>query len=195
MSRLKKQIEFIVEIDKIKDIFRRTSLFHQPDRKENDAEHSWHISVMALILQEYSNDKNIDMLKVIKMLLMHDIVEIHAGDYFIYSEDKEEKFKKEQEGAEILFGLLPEDQKNEYIELWNEYEKNETPEAKYATVLDRLEPILQNHINEGGSWEEYNVTADQIFNSCNVIKEGSEELWNYVVDIINENIEKGIIKK
>ena len=195
MDRLKKQIEFIIEIDKVKDIYRRTSLFNQKDRRENDAEHSWHISMMALILAEYSNDKAIDMLKVLKMLLIHDLVEIYAGDYFVYTEKIEEKLEKEKEGAQKIFGLLPEDQKEEYIKIWHEFEEAETPEAKFATVLDRLQPILQNHINSGGTWTEYNITAEKIINRTQNMKEGSETLWNYVEEIIKENIEKGILKE
>jgi len=195
MDRLKKQIEFIIEIDKVKDIYRRTALFNQKDRRENDAEHSWHISMMALILAEYSNDKAIDMLKVLKMLLIHDLVEIYAGDYFVYTEKIEEKLEKEKEGAQKIFGILPEDQKEEYLKIWHEFEEAETPEAKFATVLDRLQPILQNHINSGGTWTEYNVTAEKIINRTQNMKEGSETLWNYVEEIIKENIEKGILKE
>jgi putative hydrolase of HD superfamily len=195
MDRLKKQIEFIIEIDKVKNIYRRTDLFNQKDRRENDAEHSWHISMMALILAEYSNDKAIDMLKVLKMLLIHDLVEIYAGDYFVYTEKIEEKLEKEKEGAQKIFGILPEDQKEEYLKIWHEIEEAETPEAKFATVLDRLQPILQNHINSGGTWTEYNVTAEKIINRTQNMKEGSETLWNYVEEIIKENIEKGILKE
>jgi len=195
MDRLKKQIEFIIEIDKVKNIYRRTDLFNQKDRRENDAEHSWHISMMALILAEYSNDKAIDMLKVLKMLLIHDLVEIYAGDYFVYTEKIEEKLEKEKEGAQKIFGILPEDQKEEYLKIWHEFEEAETPEAKFATVLDRLQPILQNHINSGGTWTEYNVTAEKIINRTQNMKEGSETLWNYVEEIIKENIEKGILKE
>ncbi|BDU50423.1 HD domain-containing protein [Haliovirga abyssi] len=192
-NRLKKQIEFIREIDKIKEIYRHTSLFGK-DRKENDAEHSWHICVMAIVLSEYSNEKNMDMLKILKMLLIHDLIEIYSGDYIVYTEKEVEKEKKEKEGAEKIFSILPEDQSKEFKDIWVEFEERKTIEAKFARVLDRLEPILQNYYNKGDSWVKYNISAEKIIEKNRIIKDGSEEIWKYVEGMINEYLEKGIIK-
>jgi len=192
-DRLKKQIEFIKEIDKIKDIIRKSTRFAS-NKKENDAEHSWHICVMAMVLAEYSNSKDIDMLKVLKMLLIHDLVEIHAGDYIFYTDKQAEKEQKEKEGAEITFGILPEDQKKEFIGLWNEFEARITPEAKFARVVDRLEPIMQNYHNGGDGWIEHKISSDMILDKNSIIKDGSEELWEFVKSIVADTVGKGIIK-
>lgn len=194
MERLKKQLDFIIEIDKIKNIYRHTSLF-DGNRKENDAEHSWHISLMALIFSEYANEANINMLKVLKMLLIHDLVEIHAGDYIVYTEKVEEKAAKELEGAKKVFGLLPDDQEKEFMDLWLEFEKRESKESKFASVFDRFEPILQNYINGGGTWTEFDIKSSQIIDKNSIIKDGSETIWNYVENILNEFLEKNIIQK
>lgn len=195
MEKLEEQLKFIIEIDKIKEIYRHTSLFNKKGRKENDAEHSWHICMMALTLKEYSNDINIDILKVIKMLLIHDLVEIYSGDFIIYTEKEQEKLEKEKIGAEKIFSILPNEQKKEYLELWQEFEEKITSESKFASALDRFEPILQNHTNEGETWVEYSINYDKIISKNKIIKEGSEILWKYIENIIEENIEKGYIKK
>lgn len=192
-DRLKKQIDFIREIDKVKDIIRRSKRF-ESDLYENDAEHSWHIAVMAVVLFEYSNRKDIDLLKVIKMLLIHDLVEIHAGDYIFYTDKQAEKEQKEKEGAEKIFGLLPEDQKIKFKGLWEEFEERVTPEAKYARVLDRLEPIMQNYYNEGRDWVKHKITSEMILDRNSIIRDGSEEIWDYVQSIVEETVAKGIIK-
>lgn len=190
-EKLKKQIDFIIEIDKIKSIIRKTKLF-DGTRYENDAEHSWHICMMAIILQEYSNEK-IDLLKVLKMLLIHDIVEIDAGDYLVYTDKNAEKNEKEKKAAKRIFSLLPDEQGNELLMLWKEFEGKETAEAKFAFALDRLEPVMQNYFNNGAAWKEHDVKYEKIININNKIKDGSTVLWQYAESIIDEIKNSGVI--
>ena len=191
---LLKQIAFIKEIDKVKYIQRKTKLFNS-DRNENDAEHSWHLAIMAVVLAEHSNE-NIDVLKVIKMLLIHDIVEIDAGDTFIYDTQKNHTNTDEERlAANRIFGFLPKAQAEELIEIWEEFEAGETKEAKFAKSMDRLEPLLQNTSNNGGTWAEFGVDYDKVYNKKKVIKDGSEVIWNYAENLINESVEKGILAK
>ena len=191
---LLKQIEFIKEIDKIKYIQRKTKLFNS-DRNENDAEHSWHLAMMAVVLSEYS-DRKIDLLKVIKMVLMHDIVEIDAGDTFLYDKVKShDNTEEEKKCAERIFGILPEKQAAEFIEIWSEFENGTSNEAKFAKSLDNLEPILQNASNNGGTWKEFEVDYETVFEKKKVIKKGSEKLWNFTKNILNDSLKKGILAK
>ena len=193
-DNLLKQIAFIKEIDKVKYIQRKTKLFNS-DRNENDAEHSWHLAIMAVVLAEHSNE-NIDVLKVIKMLLIHDIVEIDAGDTFIYDTQKNHTNTDEERlAANRIFGFLPKAQAEELIEIWEEFEAGETKEAKFAKSMDRLEPLLQNTSNNGGTWAEFGVDYDKVYNKKKVIKDGSEVIWDYAENLINESVEKGILKK
>ncbi|MDQ2178310.1 HD family hydrolase [Marinifilum sp. D714] len=193
-ENLLKQIEFIKEIDKIKYIQRRTKLFHS-DRNENDAEHSWHLAMMAIVLSEYS-DVKIDLLKVIKMVLIHDIVEIDAGDTFIYDQNKNhDNTEEELKCAKRIFGMLPEKQAAEFIEIWTEFEDGISNEAKFAKSMDRLEPLLQNTSNNGGTWEEFGVKYQTVYDKKKIIKNGSTELWNYTEKLLEESVEKGILKK
>lgn len=193
-NNLSHQIAFIKEIDKIKYIQRRTKLFNS-DRRENDAEHSWHLAMMAIVLSEYS-DEEIDLLKVVKMVLIHDIVEIDAGDTFLYDQNKShDNTEEELKAAQRIFGLLPEKQGLEFIELWKEFETGITPEAKFARSMDKLEPLLQNTSNNGGTWEEFGVKYQSVYDKKKIIKEGSKELWNFAEKIIDESVEKGILKK
>ena len=191
---LLKQIEFIKEIDKIKYIQRKTKLFNS-DRRENDAEHSWHLAMMAVVLSEYSDHK-IDLLKVIKMVLIHDIVEIDAGDTFLYDKLKShDNTEEEKKCAERIFGILPEKQATEFIEIWSEFENGTSNEAKFAKSLDNLEPILQNASNNGGTWKEFEVDYETVFQKKKVIKKGSEKLWNFTKNILTDSVEKGILAK
>lgn len=193
-TELLKQIEFIKEIDKIKYIQRRTKLFNS-DRNENDAEHSWHLAMMAIVLSQYS-DAEIDLLKVIKMVLMHDIVEIDAGDTFIYDQNKNhDNTEEELKAAKRIFGLLPEKQAAEFIEIWKEFETGTSNEAKFAKALDRLEPLLQNTSNNGGTWKEFGVKYQTVYEKKKTIKGGSTELWDYAEQLINDSVAKGILKK
>lgn len=191
---LLKQIDFIREIDKIKYIQRRTRLFNS-DRHENDAEHSWHLAMMAIILAGHSNAA-IDILKVVKMVLIHDIVEIDAGDTFIYDTQKNHTNTEEElEAAKRIFGLLPADQAKELIEIWQEFEEGQTAEAKFAKSMDRLEPLLQNTSNNGGIWAEYNVDYQKVYDKKKVINEGSSSIWHFAENLLNESVENGILIK
>ncbi|MCF2489306.1 HD family hydrolase [Dyadobacter sp. CY347] len=194
ISNLIKQIEFIKEVDKLKYILRKTKLFNS-DRNENDAEHSWHLSLMAIVLAGHANFP-IDLLKVVKMLLIHDIVEIDAGDTFIYDTQKNHSNTDEERlAANRIFGLLPADQANELIAIWEEFEEGQTNEAKFARAMDRLEPLLQNTSNNGGTWTEFGVSYEKVYAKKQIIQQGSESIWQYAEQLINESVEKGILKK
>ena len=189
-ERLEKQLAFALEIDKEKNVFRQTSLSGH-GRKENDAEHAWHMAVMAYLLKEYSNE-DIDIAKVMIMCLIHDIVEIEAGDSYAY-DDAELATQKEREDAakEKIFSMLPEDQKEEFIALFDEFEAYETPEARFAHVMDNLQPLILNNSNDGGDWKEHNVTAKQVYARQSLNKLGSEKLYEKTEEILKENIRKG----
>lgn len=193
-ENLEKQIAFIKEIDKVKYILRQSTLFNS-DRRENDAEHSWHLAVMAIVLAEHSN-KPIDLLKVLKMVLIHDIVEIDAGDTFIYSTTEDhDNTEEELAAAKRIFGILPEEQAQELIAIWKEFEAGETKEAKFAKSLDRFEPLLQSASNNGGTWVEHDVPYHKVYNVNKAIKNGSATLWDYADNLLDECVEKGFLKK
>ncbi|ESU24379.1 metal dependent phosphohydrolase [Flavobacterium enshiense DK69] len=193
-ENLLKQVAFIKEIDKLKYIQRKTKLFNS-DRHENDAEHSWHLAMMTIVLAEHS-DKPIDVLKVLKMVLMHDIVEIDAGDTFIYDTQKNHTNTDEELiAAKRIFGLLPKEQAEEFIAIWQEFEEGITDEAKFAKSMDRFEPLLQNVSNNGGTWAEFNVPYQKVYDKKKAIKDGSATIWEYAEDLINKSVEKGILKK
>ncbi len=191
---LQKQLAFIREIDKLKYILRKTTLFNS-NRNENDADHSWHLSLMALVLAGHANQP-VDLLKVIKMLLIHDIVEIDAGDTFIYDTQKShDNTTEEREAANRIFGLLPDDQASDLIAVWEEFEAGQTADAKFARAMDRLEPLLQNSSNNGGTWAEFDVRYDAVYAKKKIIQNGSDTIWQYAEQLLNENVEKGILKK
>ena len=191
---LLKQLAFIKEADKLKYILRKTKLFNS-NRNENDAEHSWHLSLMALVLAGHANQP-VDLLKVIKMLLIHDIVEIDAGDTFIYDTQKShDNTAEEREAANRIFGLLPDEQSSELIAVWEEFEAGQTDEAKFARAMDRLEPLLQNTSNNGGTWTEFDVRYDSVYAKKKVIQNGSNTIWQYAEQLLNENVKKGILRK
>ncbi|GAB4034068.1 HD domain-containing protein [Spirosoma gilvum] len=193
-TNLSRQIEFIKEVDKLKYILRKTKLFNS-DRNENDAEHSWHLALMAIVLAEHA-DVQVDLLKVIKMLLIHDIVEIDAGDTFIYDTQKNHSnTEEERKAAQRIFGLLPDDQARELIAIWEEFEEHQTNEAKFARAMDRLEPLLQNTSNNGGTWNEFGVNYEKVYTKKQVIQQGSTHIWQYAEQLINDSVEKGILKK
>ena len=190
-SQLGKQLNFIVEIDKVKSILRKTKLFHA-DRLENDAEHSWTICMIALVLHKYANF-TVDIDRVIKMLLIHDIVEIDTGDTFLYDVEKSNSRAKEIIAAERIFGMLEEEQKLDFISLWIEFEQKQTPEAKFAAAVDRLEPVLQNYLNEGGSWKQNNITYEMVLKNNQDIKTASSEIWEFVLRLLDSAVEKGCL--
>ncbi|HKL99789.1 MAG TPA: HD domain-containing protein [Mobilitalea sp.] len=191
-ERFERQMQFLIEIDKIKHIFRKTKLFNK-SRFENDAEHAWHLALMALVLGEYSNE-SINISKVIKMALIHDIVEIDAGDVIVYDTKMRELAQmKEAEAAERIFGILPEDQKQEFIDLWKEFEEKKSPEAKFAAAIDRFEPILQNYLTDYETWKTHGISYDQLYDRNQHIQNGSGAIWDVVKQIITEAKEKGEI--
>ncbi|WP_342648446.1 HD domain-containing protein [Mucilaginibacter sp. CSA2-8R] len=191
---LLKQVAFIKEIDKLKYIQRRTKLFNS-DRHENDAEHSWHLAMMTLVLAGHANEA-IDMLKVLKMVLIHDLVEIDAGDTFIYDTVKNHTNTDEERlAAQRIFGLLPEAQVQDFIAVWEEFEEGQTAEARFARTMDRFEPLLQNASNQGGTWAEFNVPYDKVYAKKKAIADGSATIWAYADGLLKESMEKGILKK
>ncbi|MDY4743666.1 MAG: HD domain-containing protein [Lachnospira sp.] len=194
-ERLDKQIEFIREIDKEKLIGRQTYLA-DASRKENDAEHAWHMAIMTVLLSEYANEE-IDVLKTITMLLIHDLVEIDAGDTYAYDEEgKKTQKEREQKGADRIFGMLPEDQGAYLRGLWEEFEAQQTPEAKFARTMDNFQPVILNDASKGKSWAEKGVHLSQILKRNEKTGEGSEELWKYSYEnLIRSNVEKGNIKE
>ena len=190
-DRLTRQIEFLLEIDRLKRVLRQTWHLDQ-SRRENDAEHSWHLAVMALLLAEYAAEPEIDLARVVKMVLVHDLVEIDAGDTFAYDDvGALDKAEREQAAADRIFALLPGDQAAEIRDLWEEFEARQTPEARYAAGLDRLQPLLHNYHTQGRTWREHNVTSDQVLARNRHMAEGAPELWRYAESRIHEAVAKG----
>ena len=192
-ERLQKQLDFILEIDKEKNIFRQTHLSGH-GRNENDAEHAWHMAIMAYLLQEYSNEK-IDVARVMLMCLIHDVVEIDAGDTYAYDEEGKKTQKAREEAAkERIYSLLPEDQKEELAAIFDEFEESKTPESKFAHAMDNLQPLMLNNSNDGGDWREHGVSAKQVYGRQSRTKEGSEKLYEVTDQIIKKHREKGNLK-
>lgn len=190
MTRLEQQLRFIVEIDKVKNIFRQTYLA-DAKRKENDAEHSWHIALMAYLLQEYAEEP-VDVTKVMIMVLIHDLVEIDAGDTYAYdAAGAKTKRAREVAAAERIFGLLPKDQGEYFRSLWDEFEAYESADAKYAHLLDNFQPLLLNDASDGKSWTEHTVKKSQIYKRNEKIEETSAEVWKAMQEIIDKHIGLG----
>ena len=193
-KRLKKQMDFILEMDKMKSIMRQTYLANG-ERKENDAEHAWHMAIMAYLLKEYANEP-VDIAKVMLMCLIHDIVEIDAGDTYAYDEEALKTQKVREDAAkERIFSILPEEQKEEFMALFDEFEEFATPESKFAHAMDNLQPLMLNNSNDGGDWRRHEVCAEQVYGRQNKTCLGSEKLYEVTKQIIEENIEKGNIKR
>ncbi len=193
-DRLKKQLKFALEIDKEKNIFRQTHLSGH-GRNENDAEHAWHMAIMAYLLREYSNEE-IDITKVMLMCLIHDIVEIEAGDTYAYDEESKKTQKAREDAAkEKLYSMLPEDQKQELIGVFDEFEACETPEAKFARAMDNLQPLILNDSNDGGDWKNHQVSAEQVYGRQGKTRLGSEKLYQVTDQIIQKHVGRGNLRK
>ena len=189
-ERLKKQLEFALEIDKEKNIFRQTHLSGN-GRRENDAEHAWHMAIMAYLLREYSNEE-IDIAKVMLMCLIHDVVEIDAGDTYAYDEENLKTQKAREDAAkERIYSLLPDDQKQELIALFDEFEAYETPEAKFARAMDNIQPLILNVSNDGGDWKEHAVTSKNVYGRQRKTALGSKTLFEAADELIQDQIRKG----
>ena len=189
-DRLKKQLAFALEIDKEKNIFRQTHLSGH-GRNENDAEHAWHMAIMAYLLKEYANEE-VDIAKVMLMCLIHDVVEIDAGDTYAYDKEAQKTQKAREEAAkERIYSLLPEDQKKEFTAIFDEFEAYESAEAKFAHALDNIQPLILNNSNEGGDWKEHGVSASTIYVRHSKTRLGSEKLFEATDEIIQDNVRKG----
>ena len=191
--RFEQQLAFILELDHLKNIYRRTYVLHE-DRPENDAEHSFHLAIMACILAEHARQP-VDVLHTMKMVLIHDVVEIDAGDTYAYdTEFAKSKAEREQKAADRLFALLPEEQYREYRALWDEFEARETPEAKFANALDRIQPMLLNYKKGGISWSEHGITVQQVINrNCGITDDGSDAIGQLARDIIAAAEQEGML--
>lgn len=190
MSRLEQQLDFLLEVDKLKNIVRQNYLA-DGSRKEDDADHSWHLALMCAVLSEHASEK-IDVVKTMTMVLIHDLVEIDAGDTYAYdSEGNGSKRERELKAADRIFNLLPQDQAQEMRSLWDEFEERVTPEAKFAATLDRILPFLLNARSNGKSWREHNITFSQVMKRNEVTHEGSEILWDHQYKLMLEQVEKG----
>ena len=194
-ERFQKQIEFILEADKLKHV-RRKNLLLDRSRRENSAEHSWHIALMVLIMSEYSNETDIDFFHVMKMLLIHDLVEIDAGDTYCYDDNgRQDQHQREEIAARRVFGLLPDDQAAGLRALWDEFEKRETPESRFANALDRVQPLLNNYFTDGQTWQENDIKSAQVHRRMRPVKDGAVVLWNYVSALIEDAVKKGFLAK
>ena len=192
-DKFSQQINFILELDKMKNLYRQTLVLHE-DRQENDAEHSFHLAIMACLLAEYANEL-VNILHVVKMVLIHDVVEIDAGDTYCYdTQGNLNKAEREQKAADRTFALLPEEQEQEYRNLWNEFEERKTPESRFANALDRIQPILLNYTKGGISWKTHQIHAEQVRErNFPVVAEGSERLAELAEEIIQKATDSGML--
>jgi putative hydrolase of HD superfamily len=192
-SRFKKQMEFILEVDKLKHVLRQTILMDR-SRRENSAEHSWHIALLVPVLAEYAKETDIDMFHVMKILVIHDLVEIDAGDTYCYDDKgREDQTQREEIAADRIFGLLPAEQATEFRALWDEFEKRETPESGFANALDRVQPFLHNYFTDGQTWQANNINSRQVHERMRPVKDGAPDLWDYVNTLIEDAVKKGIL--
>lgn len=192
-QRFTEQIRFLVEMDKMKNIYRQTRVLHE-DRAENDAEHAWHLAMLALVLSEYANEP-VDLKKVLATVLIHDVVEIDAGDTYAYDEaGNATKAEREQKAADRLFGMLPDDQAKEMRQLWDEFESFSTPEARFANALDRVQPLMLNFCKHGESWKTHGTKREQVENRNRVVRDGSEVLGDFVAELIRRAAAEGLLK-
>lgn len=197
MNAIEKRIQFIVEADKLKAILRQSTLIYDRNQRENDAEHTWHLRLCALLLAEHvATEGQVDLLRVLKMLIIHDMVEIEAGDTYCYDEAGYlDKVQREREAATSLFSTLPREQYDEFMDLWEEFEEMATVEAKYAAAIDRLQPVLQIYYCDGNTWLENNIDVERELKRNEVIKEIMPEVWDYVRKLIDDAVNKGWLKQ
>lgn len=194
MDRLQKQLNLLIELDQLKSVLRRTRIKSAEKRLENSAEHSWHVALMAILLEEHANE-SVNIARVVKMLLLHDIVEIDAGDTFVYDTvATEQQEQKELEAAHRLFGMLPEEQGRDLLEIWLEFETAASADAKFAKALDRLIPMLLNYHNQGQSWVEHGVSRTQALTINKKIENGSTVLWDKAQQVIEDAVSNGWLK-
>jgi putative hydrolases of HD superfamily len=193
-NRLQQQIQFILEIDRLKQVLRQT-LLTDNSRRENSAEHSWHLAIIAIVLAEYA-PSGVDLSQAIKMLLIHDLVEIDAGDTFCYDlQGNESKAQREAQAALRLFGLLPADLETELRALWEEFEAQESPTAKFAAALDRIQPLLHNQQTQGGTWRIHGVRRDRVMKRVAPVETGAPELWSFVQQLIEDCVGAGYLQE
>ncbi len=191
MERLARQIEFIAEVDRLKEIFRQTILINSR-RPENDAEHSWHLCLCVIVLAEHAESGKLDVLRVLKMVILHDLVEIDAGDTFAYdTAGMADQHEREARAADRIFGLLPADQAAEFRALWDEFEEKATPEAKFATAVDRFQPMLLNVRTQGHAWRKHGITHARVTARNQHIAAGCPALWEYASKMIADAVERG----
>jgi putative hydrolase of HD superfamily len=192
-DRFRRQIEFILEADKLKNVLRKTILMDR-SRRENSAEHSWHIALTVLILSEYTKDSDVDLFRVMKILLVHDLIEIDAGDTYCYDDQgRKDQGRREKKAADRIFNLLPADQALTLRELWDEFEERKTPESRFANALDRLQPFLHNYFTEGQTWQENSIRSAQVKSRMQPVDDGAPVLWKYVSALIDDGVKKGFL--
>ena len=192
-DRFRQQIEFILEIDRLKNVRRKTILMDR-SRRENSAEHSWHIALMVLILSEYAKDSDVDMFRVMKILLVHDLIEIDAGDTYCYDDQgRKDQARREQIAADRIFNILPMDQAAALRELWEEFEERKTPESKFANAMDRFQPFLHNYFTEGQIWQENSINSTQVKSRMDPVADGAPILAKYVRSLIDRGVKKGYL--
>jgi len=193
-ERFESQMKFLIEADRMKNILRMT-LIADGSRRENDAEHSWHLALMAMTLSEYAAE-DIDISRVIQMALLHDIVEIYAGDTFAYdAKGNESKAQREADAADRIFAMLPEEQGREYRALWEEFDAMETPDSRYAAAIDRLQPLVNNYLTDGHTWRLGGVTSDKVYKRIAPAEKAMPEVWPVICEYIEKAIDKGMLKR
>ena len=192
-ERFRKQIEFILEIDKLKRIMRQTILLDR-SRRENSAEHSWHIALSVLVLSEYAKDADVDFFRVMKILLVHDLIEIDAGDTYCYDErGRQDQAMREERSADRIFNILPTDQAKMFRKLWDEFEDRKTPESRFANALDRVQPFLHNFFTRGHTWQKHGVEKKQVLSRMQPVNDGSPFLWDYISRLVDDAVKKGFL--
>ena len=192
-DRFRQQIEFILEVDKLKQVLRQTILMDK-SRQENSAEHSWHIALTVMVLSEYARDADIDFFRVMKILLVHDLIEIDAGDTYCYDDlGRKDQAAREKLAADRIFNILPSDQARIFRDLWDEFEARKTPESRFANALDRVQPFLHNYFTGGKTWQENDIKSAQVRARMQPVDDGAPVLWNYVNSLIEDAVNKGYL--